>query len=603
MKKIKIILPVFMLTIAYLFSDSFFRGKSKKIFERKGGALEQSMTQLTESRIVITPVLSIGTGTYTNSTNVAISSSTAGVSIYYTTDNTEPNSGSKTYTEPITVSSDIIIKAIAMKSGWESSKVVSASYAVVFLVVSAPTFTPAAGSYASAQSVALTSATSGASIYYSTNGASPDSSSSLYSSPLNINVSCTVKAIAVKSQWGDSTISSASYTINNAATPDFTPSAGTYNNTTNVTITCATSGAVIYYTTNGTVPTVSSDLYGSAIPVSSSNVVFKAIAVKSGLNNSEIASGTFILQAAAPVITPASGNYTNNTNITLATVTAGAVIRYTTNGTDPTESSVLYSAPFSIVTNLKAISIKAGMYPSTISTAQYTTNLYDPGLVFWSKLGSDSEITSPVIGPSFSLIGTSSYEAGKYGNAFIGGSGKGFTGNPTSILSNNSKCAISIWWKPSAGFNATENYPICNVKTAPSGEAGFIMGVTPGAFFYFTYFVAGSAATSPRIDVSTNNFTPGNWHHVAMAYDRNGINGEATTFWAFIDGVRVTAPIFSQSTTAVLNNISFTNVTNQFTIGNHSTTSLQSSLYVRGSIDNIKVYNYAKTNWTDRLSE
>jgi hypothetical protein len=80
--------------------------------------------------------------------------------------------------------------------------------------------------------------------------------------------------------------------INTAtATPVFNPAAGTYTSKQNVTISDATSGAAIYDTIDGTVPTTSSAKYTAAISVSSTETI-KAIAMSSGSITSAMASAT-----------------------------------------------------------------------------------------------------------------------------------------------------------------------------------------------------------------------------------------------------------------------------------------------------------------------
>ena len=64
------------------------------------------------------------------------------------------------------------------------------------ITVAAPTFTPAAGTYYSPVQVSLNCATAGASIYYTTNGSTPTTSSTLYSAPFEVSANTTVKAIA-----------------------------------------------------------------------------------------------------------------------------------------------------------------------------------------------------------------------------------------------------------------------------------------------------------------------------------------------------------------------------------------------------------------------
>ncbi len=80
--------------------------------------------------------------------------------------------------------------------------------------VAAPTFSPVAGTYSSTQSVTLSTATSGASIRYTTNGVDPTrSSGTVYSSPVSVSATSTIKAIAYKDYWADSAVQSAAYVI------------------------------------------------------------------------------------------------------------------------------------------------------------------------------------------------------------------------------------------------------------------------------------------------------------------------------------------------------------------------------------------------------
>ena len=82
-----------------------------------------------------------------------------------------------------------------------------------------PSFSPAGGTYTSSQSVSLSCATDGASIYYRIDGAEPTADttdgSQLYSSPITVNVNMTIKAIAVKEGMENSAVADATYTIVN----------------------------------------------------------------------------------------------------------------------------------------------------------------------------------------------------------------------------------------------------------------------------------------------------------------------------------------------------------------------------------------------------
>ena len=169
----------------------------------------------------------------------------------------------------------------------------------VAAAVATPTFSVAEGTYNAAQSVTISCATVGAVIHYTTDGSTPTSSSPTYSAAINVNVSMTLKAIAIK-ESDESAIASATYTLKVAA-PTFSPAGGSYNSTQSVTISCETGGAAIHYTTDGSTPTAGSPTYSSAISVSSTQTI-KAIATMSGWTNSDVASASYTIGDSGPAI-------------------------------------------------------------------------------------------------------------------------------------------------------------------------------------------------------------------------------------------------------------------------------------------------------------
>jgi N-acetylneuraminic acid mutarotase len=325
-----------------------------------------------------TPVISPAAGTYTSTQSVTITDSTAGATIYYTTNGTTPTASSTPYTGAISVTSTETIEAIAIASGFSNSAVASAAY-TINLPAATPVISPAAGTYTSVQSVTITDSTAGAIIYYTTNGTTPTASSAVYSGAISVSSTETIEAIAVATGFSTSAVASAAYTINlPAATPVISPAAGTYTSVQSVTITDSTAGAIIYYTTNGTTPTAQSTVYSGAISVSTTETI-EAIAVAPGFTHSAAASAAYTinLPAATPAISPAAGTYTSVQSVTITDGTAGATIYYTTDGTTPTASSTVYSGAISVsaTETIEAIAVAPGFSASAVASAAYTINL------------------------------------------------------------------------------------------------------------------------------------------------------------------------------------------------------------------------------------
>ena len=296
-----------------------------------------------------------------------------GATIYYTTNGDTPTESSSVYnpsSKPtVSTGADVTVKAIAVLAGM-TSDVASATYE--YKAVSQPVFDPVGGTeLVYGETVSITCDVDAATIYYTTDGSTPTDGSSVYSTPIAITSNLTLKAIAKKGA-NVSDVASADYTVR-AATPTFSVAEGTYNEAQSVTLSCTTPGVIIYYTTNGDTPTSSSTEYTSAITVNTTGTTIKAIAIKAGLTDSEIASATYTLKALAPTFSVAAGDYDETQSVELACETEGAKIYYTLDGSTPTASSTLYSSAISIssVKTIKAIAVKSGYADSDVASAEY----------------------------------------------------------------------------------------------------------------------------------------------------------------------------------------------------------------------------------------
>jgi hypothetical protein len=162
--------------------------------------------------------------------------------------------------------------------------------------VATPVFNPPSATFTGSQVVAISDATNGAQIFYTTDGSTPTVKSIAYTGPIKITSSQTVQAIASATGYLQGPPAVATYTSTaNADTPVFLLSGGTYSGPQSLTITDGSSGAKIYYTIDGTAPTTSSTLYSGPIAIPVSEKV-RAFATAPGKLSSSIFSASYQIE-------------------------------------------------------------------------------------------------------------------------------------------------------------------------------------------------------------------------------------------------------------------------------------------------------------------
>lgn len=166
----------------------------------------------------------------------------------------------------------------------------------VTLKAATPTANPQAGEVEIGTTVVLATTTSGAAIYYTTDGSTPTAYSALYAEAISITGDTVIKAIAIKTGMKNSDVLTAAYTtaLNKAATPTANPQPGEVEIGTTVALTTTTTGAAIHYTTDGSTPTSESGEYSTPIAING-NTTIKAIAVKSGMENSYVLTAVYTI--------------------------------------------------------------------------------------------------------------------------------------------------------------------------------------------------------------------------------------------------------------------------------------------------------------------
>ena len=302
----------------------------------------------------------------------------------------------------------------------------------------APTFSPAAGTYTEVQSVTLSCETQGATIYYTTDGTTPTSSSAAYSSAISVGETMTIKAIAIKNEI-ESTLATAAYTINlpedeNTSKTwdlsiDETASASTTELTWMATYVdmvyskeTSTTNANNYYPgtsgksytstrfyTNGLLTiTPNNKQITSIVFAATSSSYASALASSTWTNATAVASGSNVVVTVAstgavsavigatcgftevrvaytdidasipatPTFSVAAGTYTSAQSVELSCETQGATIYYTTDGSTPTNASTQYTTAISVgeTMTIKAVATKDDK-SSAVATAAYTINI------------------------------------------------------------------------------------------------------------------------------------------------------------------------------------------------------------------------------------
>lgn len=159
--------------------------------------------------------------------------------------------------------------------------------------------------------------------------------------------------------------------------PEFSVDPGTYDSTQNVALSCDDLSADIYYTTNGDDPNEDGTHYSGETITVDRNMTVRAIAIRADYDDSEEASGTYLIRAPKPSFTPEAGEHNNDIDATLS-VTGDATIYYTTGTGDPdtlyTEGDIIKVHGDGESVTVRAWAVKDGLETSDIVEAAYSVN-------------------------------------------------------------------------------------------------------------------------------------------------------------------------------------------------------------------------------------
>ena len=270
--------------------------------------------------IVATPTIS-GTESFLAFTTVTLGCATDGATIYYTTDNSDPKtSGTKqTYSAPFDLTATTTVRAIAELSGDWSNEAPSKTFtkATVLTVAEAIAAIPNKDDVVNNQYVEGIVCTAGTSVnasgqmtyYISADGTEATRLQIYLGKNLNNTDFTAVSDLAIgdrvtvfgqlKNFNNTPEMNSGNYLVSKAApavaAPTFSPDGGGFMGETDVTITCATAGNIIYYTLDGTTPSKSSNVYSEPIHLNATTTITAVAYV--GDDASLVIAKTFTLTA------------------------------------------------------------------------------------------------------------------------------------------------------------------------------------------------------------------------------------------------------------------------------------------------------------------
>jgi Legume lectin domain/Chitobiase/beta-hexosaminidase C-terminal domain len=532
--------------------------------------------------VTASPTFSPSGGTFTAAQSVTISDATAGASIFFTTNGTTPTTASTAYTGPISVSTSETLNAIAVASGDSASAVASATYTINTNGGSPPgggsgTNPPAVNDPSGFASAAGFTLDGGATVTGNAlqlaDGGTFENRTVWYTTPLNIQSFTTnftfqitpastgsgdgftftiqnmglsadggiggalgyqsiTPSVAVKfdlfDNSGEGPNSTGFYTDGAAPTVpalDLTPSGINLHNGDVMNANLTYDGATLTLTLTDTVTNAifsasdSIDIPGT-VGASTAYVGFTAGSGGS-VGTQNILSWTFSpgaptsVPTAVPTITPEAGTYTGSQSVTISDATSGAKIYFTTDGSTPTTASTVYTGPITVSASetVNAIAMASGDTLSTVASAVYTIE----------SSGTGTGGTNPPV------VNDSSGFTSAAGLTFDGGAT--IAGTALQLTDGGNFEARSVW-------NTT---PV-NVQTFTTDFMFQITPATPTASDGFTFTIQNMGLTADGGiggALGYQSITPS----VAVKFDLFNNSGEGVNSTGFYtDGVAPTVP-------------------------------------------------------------
>ena len=316
---------------------------------------------------VATPQFEPTGGVFGGFGEFTLSCETAGASIYYTLDGSPvtPQTGLLYDGTPVLVVSSTVPKAKAFLNGWVDSDTATAQFQVELLALS---FNIEGGTFPidSPPTIVPIINNVDADVYYTTDGSTPTELSTPFTTPFIPTQNTTLTGRGFLDPALPSNVVQEMYGLK-LNTPVLDTTSGTYISQRLVSSAPAAVGVNEYRVDSG------SWVVGDSVLVDVSSVVTFRATDPNYVTSDEV-SVAITIQCADVTFSPAAGAINTATPIALSTATAGATIRYTTDGSEPNQTSTIYTGTFTLPSNatVRARAFKSGCVASNITSAAYT---------------------------------------------------------------------------------------------------------------------------------------------------------------------------------------------------------------------------------------
>jgi Bacterial Ig-like domain (group 3)/Chitobiase/beta-hexosaminidase C-terminal domain/FG-GAP-like repeat/Fn3 associated len=423
-----------------------------------------------------TPTFSLLVGNYSTAQTVTIADASGGP-IYYTSDGTNPTTSSTLYTGPISVSTTETLKAISSPT----THYTSAISEVVYTITDPPAFSVPGGTYSTQQSVSLTDGTTGAAIYYTTDGSTPGKTSPQYSTPITVVGNMTLNAVALAPGNLFSPVVSATYSVPpETTTTAIAASSLTAAENQKITLTASVTGmtptgTVTFSAGTTTLGTATLTSGAASLQVSFPNAgsyVITAAYSGNATNAASTSSSVTVVVAQGGTTTALASSTLTANEKQMITLTA------TVTGDNPTGTVAFSSGSLSLgtgtltsgVATLQTSFATAGSYIITASYSGDTNNL----------ASTSSTITVVVAAPSFAV-----------------------TSNPASqSISPGQSATFTFTVTPADGYTGTVDF-VCGTlpseATCSFNQSAVV--ITSGATGSSTLTISTAAPTTSRNEI------------------------------------------------------------------------------------------------------